>query len=40
MSTSRSLIIEIHAAEGGHDAKSLVEEQFAIYAKRAIRGGL
>lgn len=40
MSTSRSLIVEIHAAEGGCDAKNLVEEQLAIYAKRALRSEL
>jgi len=32
-----SLIIEIRAAEGGDDAKTLVKEQVAIYAKLAIR---
>ena len=35
-----SVIIEIHAAEGGDDAKLLVEEQLAIYARRACRGHL
>jgi len=35
-----SVIVEIRAAEGGEDAKSLVEEQFVIYAKRAFRDGL
>ena len=40
MSTSSSVIVEIRAAEGGDDAKSLVEEQFAIYARRALRDGL
>lgn len=34
------LIVEIRAAEGGDDAKSLVHEQFAIYARRAARRGL
>lgn len=34
------MIIEIHAAEGGEDSKSLVHEQFAIYAKRAAKYGL
>lgn len=29
--------VEIHAAEGGDDAKSLVFEQFAIYGKVAVR---
>jgi protein subunit release factor B len=40
MSNLRSVIVEIHAAEGGHDAKDLVEEQLAIYARRAARSGL
>jgi protein subunit release factor A len=35
-----SVIVEIRAAEGGDDAKSLVQEQFAIYARRAARSGL
>jgi len=35
-----SVIVELRAAAGGDDAKSLVEEQFAIYAKRALRDGL
>lgn len=35
-----SIIVEIRAAEGGQDAKLLVEEQFAIYVKRASRGRL
>lgn len=35
-----SVIVEIRAAEGGDDAKLLVEEQFAIYARRAARSGL
>jgi len=35
-----SVIVEIRAAEGGDDAKTLVDEQFAIYAKRALRDGL
>jgi hypothetical protein len=35
-----SVIVAIRAAAGGDDAKSLVEEQFAIYAKRALRDGL
>lgn len=34
------MIIEIRAAEGGADAKDLVEEQFRIYSKRMIRRGL
>ena len=34
------LIIEIHAAEGGDDAKLLVIEQLGIYVKRAARKGL
>jgi len=32
-----SAIIEIRAAEGGDDAKLLVQEQFAIYVKMAAR---
>jgi len=32
-----SIIIEIRAAEGGADAKLLVGDQFAIYAKMAAR---
>ena len=28
-----SIIIEIRAAEGGRDAKDLVEQQFALYAR-------
>ena len=35
-----SIIVEIRAAEGGDDAKSLVQEQLAIYARRALRHGL
>jgi protein subunit release factor A len=35
-----SVIVEIRAAEGGDDAKSLVMEQLAIYARRAARSGL
>lgn len=33
-------IIEIRAAEGGQDAKSLVMEQLSIYLKLAKRSGL
>lgn len=32
-----AMIIEIRAAEGGQDAKLLVQDQFAIYAKMAQR---
>ena len=32
-----SVIVEIRAAEGGDDAKDLVEEQFRIYRRRAVR---
>lgn len=35
-----SLIVEIRAAEGGADAKLLVQEQFAIYAKLGARRSL
>lgn len=34
------LLIEIRAAEGGADAKLLVSDQFAIYAKAAARDHL
>jgi protein subunit release factor A len=34
------IIVEIHAAEGGDDAKLLVIEQVAMYGKRAARRGL
>lgn len=32
-----SVIIEIRAAEGGDDAKLLVQDQFVIYNKMAVR---
>jgi protein subunit release factor A len=32
-----SLVVEIRAAEGGDDAKALVKEQVALYARLAIR---
>jgi len=32
-----SLIVEIRAAEGGDDAKLLVEKQFDIYKKMGVR---
>ncbi len=32
-----SMIVEIRAAEGGNDAKLLVEDQFVIYKKMATR---
>lgn len=35
-----SVVVEIRAAEGGADAKDLVLEQFAVYAKLAERRGL
>lgn len=35
-----AVILEIRAAEGGDDAKSLVREQTAVYAKAAARVGL
>lgn len=31
------VVLEIHAAEGGDDAKLLVEDQFSVYAKAALR---
>lgn len=34
------VIVEIRAAEGGADAKLLVEEQFAIYLRLGDRRGL
>jgi protein subunit release factor A len=34
------MIIEIRAAEGGDDAKMLVEDQVTIYARVATRRGL
>jgi protein subunit release factor A len=34
------MIIEVRAAEGGEDARLLVEDQVTIYAKVAARGGL
>ena len=33
----KSIIVEIRAAEGGDDAKSLVEEQFAMYVRLGVR---
>ena len=35
-----SVIVEIRAAEGGSDAKLLVQDQYAIYAKMGARRGL
>jgi protein subunit release factor A len=35
-----SVVIEIRAAEGGADAKSLVEEQFRMYCKLATHAGV
>ena len=32
-----AVIVEIRAAEGGDDAKDLVEKQLEIYARRAAR---
>jgi protein subunit release factor A len=34
------MIIEIRAAEGGEDARLLVEDQVTIYARVAVRRGL
>jgi protein subunit release factor A len=34
------VLVEIRAAEGGNDAKLLVEEQLKIYARAAVRRGL
>jgi protein subunit release factor B len=36
----KTCIVEIRAAEGGSDAKQLVEEQLAIYTRLAARRGL
>jgi protein subunit release factor A len=33
----KSVIIEIRAAEGGDDAKALVQEQFGVYVKMGVR---
>ena len=35
-----SVIVEIRAAEGGDDAKTLVREQFAVYARMGARRAL
>jgi protein subunit release factor A len=35
-----TVIIEIRSGEGGMDAKELVHEQFAVYAKLIDRRGL
>jgi len=35
-----SIIIEIRAAEGGDDAKSLINDQFRAYVAAASRRGL
>jgi len=35
--TVMGVIVEIRAAEGGEDARSLVEEQRGIYVRRAAR---
>lgn len=32
-----TVLIEIRGAEGGDDAKALVYEQFAVYAKLGVR---
>ncbi len=32
-----SVVVEIRAAEGGDDAKLLVQDQFVIYNKMAVR---
>jgi protein subunit release factor A len=36
----RGILVEIRAAEGGDDAKLLVEEQAGIYIKLGARRGL
>ena len=35
-----TVIVEIRAAEGGDDAKLLVQDQFGIYQKMGVRRGL
>lgn len=35
-----TIIVEVHAAEGGDDAKLLVIQQVGIYAKYCVRRGL
>lgn len=35
-----SIVVEIRAAEGGADAKLLVQDQFVVYGKLAERRGL
>jgi protein subunit release factor A len=35
-----SVIVEIRAAEGGDDAKLLVQDQFALYQRLGARRGL
>lgn len=35
-----TLVVEIRAGEGGDDAKALVMEQFAVYARLVERRGL
>lgn len=35
-----AIVIEIRAAEGGDDAKLLVEEQLAMYLRRCVWRGL
>lgn len=35
-----AVILEVRAAEGGDDAKLLVEEQIAMYVKMGARRGL
>jgi len=35
-----TVIVEIRAAEGGADAKLLVEEQFGVYVRAGVRRGL
>jgi protein subunit release factor A len=40
MYVGMSVIVEIRAAEGGADAKLLVQDQYAIYAKLGDRRSL
>jgi len=34
------MLVEIHAAEGGDDAKDLVREQLGVYVRLCARSGL
>ena len=34
------IVVELRAAEGGEDARLLVDDQFSIYVRYAVRHGL